>query len=181
MDRAPDFGSDGWGFESLRAHRAADFSGSGYGIPWCRGSTYISGALATVICSGYANTHASIHMCELGEAANAAQRYEGGGKIDWALPSKDELNAPCYYYTNRDAIGGFINNEHCWSSSQYELNYAWQQDFTSGNQNGPYNTFTSLGVRVGRPQQAAAEVGARLGVSATDQGSRQVLTLGLCV
>ena len=94
MDRAPDFGSDGWGFESLRAHRAADFSGSGYGIPWCRGSTYISGALATVICSGYANTHASIPMCELGEAANAAQRYEGGGKIDWALPSRDEINAP---------------------------------------------------------------------------------------
>ena len=28
-------------------------------------------------------------MCELGDAANAAQRYEGGGKIDWALPSKD--------------------------------------------------------------------------------------------
>ena len=94
MDRAPDFGSDGWGFESLRAHRGADFSGSGYGIPWCRGSTYISGALATVICSGYANTHASIPMCEQGDAANAAQRYEGGGKIDWALPSKDELNAP---------------------------------------------------------------------------------------
>ena len=30
-------------------------------------------------------------MCEQGDAANAAQRYEGGGKIDWALPPKDEL------------------------------------------------------------------------------------------
>ena len=131
-------------------------------------------------------------MCEQGDAANAAQRYEGGGKIDWALPPKDELNAPCYHYTNRDAIGGFVNNENYWSSSQYELHYSWQQDVTSGNQNGPYNTFTSLGVRpvrafwelpgvqldqsedvggahvvtlddgvrVGRPQQAAAEVGA---------------------
>ena len=48
-------------------------------------------------------------MCEQGDAANAAQRYEGGGKIDWALPPKDELNAPCYHYTNRDAIGGFVN------------------------------------------------------------------------
>ncbi|NQW71864.1 MAG: hypothetical protein HQ453_03965 [Actinobacteria bacterium] len=86
-------------------------------------------------------------MCERGDGANAAQRYEGGGKIDWALPSKDKLNAPRYYYTNRDAIGGFVNNEHHWSSSQYELNYAWQQDFTSGNQNGSFNTFTSLGVR----------------------------------
>ena len=32
-------------------------------------------------------------MCELGGATNAARRYEGGGKIGWALPSRDELNA----------------------------------------------------------------------------------------
>ena len=55
-------------------------------------------------------------MCEQGDAANAAQRYEGGGKIDWALPSRDELDA-LYYYPNRAAIGGFPSLQY-WSSSQ---------------------------------------------------------------
>ena len=55
-------------------------------------------------------------MCNPGDAANAAQRYEGGRKIDWALPSRDELDA-LYYYPNRAAIGGFPSLQY-WSSSQ---------------------------------------------------------------
>jgi hypothetical protein len=55
-------------------------------------------------------------MCYQGDAANAAQRYEGGRKIDWALPSRDELLA-LYYYPNRAAIGGFPSSPY-WSSSQ---------------------------------------------------------------
>ena len=97
----------------------SDFSGTGNGITWCTGkgeTSSISGAVNTVIGSGFSNTLAIIPMCNPGDAANAAQRYEGGRKIDWALPSRDELDA-LYYYPNRAAIGGFPSLQY-WSSSQ---------------------------------------------------------------
>ena len=65
--------------------------------------------------------------------------YSAGGFRDWVLPSKDELNI---LYINRDLIGGFskLTNSvtgiyaHYWSSSEYDKNYAWLQDFSSGSQ-----------------------------------------------
>ena len=118
----------------------SDFSGTGKGITWCTGEgakSFISGAVNEAIGSGFSNTLAIIPMCNQGDAANAAQRYEGGRKIDWALPSKDELDA-LYYYANRAAIGGFTS-EMYWSSTQDSAQKpaAWADYFDTPNAQYP--------------------------------------------
>jgi hypothetical protein len=116
---------------------------NGKGFIWStkeQKNSNFSGAKATVIGSGYANTIAIVNVCTSCFAANAAQRYVGGGKTDWFLPSKDELNA-LYNYGNRDAIGGFVNDGY-WSSSQITSSAmfggssfeAWLQAFDDGEQ-----------------------------------------------
>ena len=130
-DSTSDFGSKG--------------AGTGAGYYWCEATmyskdyseTYISGASGTAVGSGYVNTSALITGCdhsgkkaETEDAGPQARGYTGGGKSDWSLPSKDELNA-LYYYTGRNAIGGFAASPY-WSSSQYNSKSAWGQDFSNG-------------------------------------------------
>ena len=72
-------------------------------------------------------------------AIRVCTNYSGGGYHDWVLPSKDELNI---LYNNRNIIGGFASvttpgtaiNAKYWSSSEFDLHYAWSQDFSSGGQ-----------------------------------------------
>jgi len=64
-------------------------------------------------------------------AAKAAAAYSYGGKNDWFLPSREELNQ---IYLQRSLVG--ITTGVFWSSSQYDHNNAWYQLFASGNQ-GP--------------------------------------------
>ena len=109
------------------SQETSDFTQTGDGFQWC--PTYapgnqelISGAVATAIGSGYANTItiADPGKCNPKEAytaAQVAQYYKGGGQTDWFLPSKDELDA-LYYYSNRAAIGGFTPGGWYWSSTQ---------------------------------------------------------------
>ena len=109
------------------SQETSDFTQTGDGFQWC--PTYapgnqelISGAVATAIGSGYANTItiADPGKCNPKEAytaAQVAQYYKGGGQTDWFLPSKDELDA-LYYYPNRAAIGGFTPGGWYWSSTQ---------------------------------------------------------------
>ena len=107
------------------SQETSDFTQTGDGFQWC--PTYapgnqelISGAVATAIGSGYANTIASKGKCNSNDsytAAQVAQYYNGGGQTDWFLPSKDELDA-LYYYSNRAAIGGFTPGGWYWSSTQ---------------------------------------------------------------
>lgn len=53
-----------------------------------------------------------------------------GNLYDWYLPSKDELHK---LYLSKDIIGGFSSNEY-WSSSEYDSQYAWAQNFANGSQ-----------------------------------------------
>jgi hypothetical protein len=107
---------------------AADTSEGAY---WgCQGTT-ISGADGTEIGTGNQNTIDIMAGCaEVDIAARLCGDLVEGGYSDWYLPSKDELNK---LYLNQVAIGGFAPDNY-WSSSEVNLNNAWQQDFGGGTQ-----------------------------------------------
>jgi hypothetical protein len=108
------------------------------------------GSTGTAIGTGYANTSAMITRRDTAvTAANVARAFRGGGKTDWFLPSKDELNVLCKWAYNDtvNAIcndvgygglsltnGGFAPGDY-WSSSEYSAGSAWAQDFNVGRQN----------------------------------------------
>ncbi|MDP4015319.1 MAG: DUF1566 domain-containing protein, partial [Candidatus Nanopelagicales bacterium] len=85
--------------------------------------------------TGEANTTAitSNTACDTPEkapAAWAAKNHAGGGKNDWFLPSKDELEA---LYYRKDTVGVFDDDDY-WSSSQKRAFDARFQDFVYGDQ-----------------------------------------------
>jgi formylglycine-generating enzyme required for sulfatase activity len=52
----------------------------------------------------------------------------------WRLPTKDELNV---MYKKKNKIGGFANYYY-WSSTEYNNNFAWVQNFDDGGQYDDY-------------------------------------------
>jgi hypothetical protein len=82
---------------------------------------------STATGAGYANTQKMLRGCTFG-AANAASAYHGGGKSNWHLPSKDELNA---LYLQKTTVGGFVGDKY-WCSSELMVNGVWLQDFMRG-------------------------------------------------
>jgi hypothetical protein len=106
-------------------------------IKWCSNTTtLIAGTFGTAIGTGETNTNAMLAgspaACTTG-AAVSARAYTGGGKNDWFLPSKDELNE---LYPQRTTVGGFAAESY-WSSSQgvkFYADYAWLQNFGYGGQ-----------------------------------------------
>jgi len=62
-------------------------------------------------------------------AAKAALAYTNGGKDDWFLPSREELNQ---MYIQRSHVS--ITTGYFWSSSQRDTSDAWDQYFTTGEQ-----------------------------------------------
>ena len=126
--------------------------GSAYlGYLYCTGSgdtKIIPNASGNVIGSGFTNTSAMLTMCNSGDAAEQVRGYTGGGQMDWSLPSSDELNA-LYFYTGRDAIGGFDSGRGYWSSSQIDKDNAWKQYFGNGSQRQTEKT-VGLNVRAVR-------------------------------
>ena len=94
--------------------------------------TGFKGITATAIGTGRANTAEILEKCKEDTiAARVAANYRGGGKSDWFLPSKDELNLMYTDWflpsskdelnlmnTTRVAIRGFRINYY-WSSSEY--------------------------------------------------------------
>ena len=69
------------------------------------------------------------------KAIKSCKEYQGGGFDDWRLPSKEELDK---LYTNRLVIGGFRETHYYWSSTESDLNDAWDQSFRSGQHNLGY-------------------------------------------
>jgi len=122
---------DGSGLHGLIA-ATADQS-TGWGMSWYNGSYTVTGATATALGTGMANTTtiiASQGGIAISYAAGRARAYKGGGYTDWYLPSLDELNE---LYINQDAIGGF-ESQYYWSSSEVDTYSAWDQSFFTGYQ-----------------------------------------------
>jgi hypothetical protein len=84
---------------------------------------------STAIGAGYSNTQKMLRGCTFG-AANAAAAYNGGGKSDWHLPSKDEL---AQLYIRKTTVGGFVEDFY-WSSTENDTGHAWFQLFDAGFQ-----------------------------------------------
>ncbi|MDP4014717.1 MAG: DUF1566 domain-containing protein [Candidatus Nanopelagicales bacterium] len=103
----------------------------------------ISIATGTAIGDGEANTTAITRntACDTPKkapAAWAAKNYAGGGRSDWFLPSKDELNQ---LYAQKTTVGGFAG-VLVWSSSQNGASYAWWQNLGAGGQISDYKGLT---------------------------------------
>ena len=108
-------------------------------ITWCNGTTSTNccaiGLTNTAIGTGAANTAAIVDIQGTGSyAAYICDKLVLGGKSDWFLPSKDELNE---MYQNLHANGlGHFNCTWYWSSSEYSYYEAWIQIFEYGGQGG---------------------------------------------
>jgi hypothetical protein len=111
-------------------------------IQWYNGSYVTTGATATAIGTGSANTAAIISVqgaTQTSYAAGLARAYTAGGYADWFLPSKDELNK---IYQNQSTInttalanGGSSFANDYWSSTEYDNLDAWFHYFNNGYQN----------------------------------------------
>jgi len=127
------------------------------GIRWYNGSYTTTGATATTIGTGSANTDAIIAAqgaTETDYAAGVARAYTGGGFTDWFLPSKDELNQ---MYLNKATInttalangGSNFPTNYYWSSTEVVYDTAWVQYFNNGSQvnTNKVNSFNVRAVR----------------------------------
>ena len=102
---------------------------------WSGNTKIRIGTTQTGIGSGYANTSAMIAQSNVaGKAATVARAFRGGGKTDWSLPSKDELNE---MNRTRGLFGAFMTSY--WSSSEVGANTAWLQSFLYNNGNQGIN------------------------------------------
>jgi hypothetical protein len=121
------------------------------GIRWYNGSYTTTGATATTIGTGSANTDAIIAAqgaTETSYAAGVARAYTGGGFTDWFLPSKDELNQ---MYTNKATInttasangGSNFSTNYYWSSTENDSGGAWGQHFVYGFQGNGFKDNTN--------------------------------------
>ncbi len=121
--------SDGWRYLEAAPSDLSDYK-------W--GYTVTSVTTGTAIGTGESNTEAIVAAMEAANftedyAAKACADYSSGGKDDWFLPSKDELNE---LYKQKNTVGVASNNIY-WSSSETSADSAWVQNFGSGNQGYP--------------------------------------------
>jgi len=119
---------------------------------WCSNTNDRIGASAsaTGIGSGMSNTTEADKKCNSG-AIQVAANYTNNNKNDWHLPSQNELNELCKYSRNTGQVagatvrcsGGTLQTgfaaDYYWSSSDYNGNLAWDQDFSLGGQGKGWN------------------------------------------
>ena len=109
------------------------------GIQWYNGSYVTTGATATAIGTGSANTDAIISVqgdTQSDYAAGLARAYTGGEYTDWFLPSKDELHKMYLKRTTINATalangGSIFATLLYWSSTEYDNTWGWAQRFNS--------------------------------------------------
>jgi hypothetical protein len=97
-------------------------------MQWCaKDQANYKSSLATGegIGSGAPNTQVIIQNCGTDNAAGLAAAHQGGGKSDWFLPSKDELDK---LYGRRTEVGGLADYNY-WPSSQFsgDARHTWCQ------------------------------------------------------
>jgi Protein of unknown function (DUF1566) len=112
---------------------------------WCQ--TNLGVDTGTAIGTGQANTSAIAATCTGGAAKVIANKNAAGGfggKTDWFLPSRGELNQLCRYVRQQAESTAVCNNTGSrrtgfigasyWSSSQLQADKAWYQRFNDGVQ-----------------------------------------------
>jgi hypothetical protein len=97
--------------------------------------------------TGMGNTANIAASCATaGIAAKICDVLVLGGKSDWFLPSKDELDL---MYQYRTTIGNFSTSgiADYWSSSRNDLSNAWVRDFSNGAEGAEAKSSTNNRVR----------------------------------
>ena len=100
------------------------------------------GLVAARIDQGTSNWYNAINLLSNPDNHDAA----GADFKDWRMPTYRELNL---IYENKFGIGGFTDTYY-WSSTQYDANGAWLQDYYNGNQYNASKSGTSSKVRAVR-------------------------------
>ena len=132
-----------WGRYLEAATSATSPSWSDLLMPWSGNTNTLVGT-STAIGTGLANTNAAVAQNNTpNKAITICRSYTGGGKSDWFLPSKDELNQ---LYTQKTVVGEFTVNGY-WSSSESSATNAINQYFDNGVQYTIDGKTTTLRVR----------------------------------
>lgn len=110
------------------------------GIAWDKGKHFLIGATGKALGTGKKNTNKIVNA--LGTSGSYAallcKKYTGGGHTDWFLPSRAELNR---LYNKRAVVPGLAATNY-WSSSEYDAQNAWDQEFGGGFQFTDFKGFT---------------------------------------
>ena len=115
--------------------------------------TSSSAADAAKIGNGRKDTRTIVnHLAGTVETGKAAQLCAGkdlNGYTDWFLPSLGELDElyKLYDAEGKAAYGNLTQTHYYWSSSQYNLDRAWNQYFANGNQYCDNTKAGTFGVR----------------------------------
>jgi len=118
--------------DSLKQHGLiAALSDASGGVQWYNGGYIATNALDSTIGGGQANTTAIINVQSAGTYAANVASQTANGYSDWYLPSKAEL-ALMYTNLHVKGLGGFVGNYY-WTSTEYNANQAWAQDFGQVN------------------------------------------------
>ena len=104
---------------------------AGSAITWCDSTNTLISGIDTALGTGAKNTAAMKTGCTSG-AAYTATATSSGGKTDWYLPSKDEIQALYNAWYNRGLTG------ELWSSSQgAAASNAWALYWEDGEVGSP--------------------------------------------
>jgi hypothetical protein len=125
------------------------FSDSGSAVEWgCYGidlpnvpnvNIFPPTGFGAEIGDGMSNTNAILNDCPTAPTALAARSLGP----DWFLPSPKELNEMYLNITTLEAVAGFdAFYSHYWSSTEYDSNTAYNQNFDNGDQFINYKTST---------------------------------------